>query len=127
MRVQGKVDHYNVVFDQFEDAMNELLWNICQGNKQPLPGSFSHWRTRLEYQKAVDDVLPIDAPLLDTSVPHVVAQFQSCLTSPYLQSLELPLARLVRQSHSLKCPYRPVPWATSTPESRPLSRCKPGL
>ena len=49
MRVQGKVDHYIDVFDRLEDAMNEMLWNICQGNKHPLPGSPSRWRARLEY------------------------------------------------------------------------------
>merc|ERR1712082_504856 len=89
-----------------EDAMNELLWNICQGNKQPLPGSPSCRRTWLEYQKIVP---PIDAstplpdpvqdqpmqttvpgpiqpvPLLDTSVPHVVAAV------PIVSNFSVPL------------------------------------
>ena len=94
IRVQGKINHYLDVFDQLEEAMNKLLWNVCQGNQQPLPGSPSRWKTRLEYQKVVppiDASTPIpdpvqeqpvlttqpgvtqSAPLLDTSVPQVVA------------------------------------------------------
>ncbi len=47
MRVEAKVDHYNDVFDQLEDDMNQQLWDICQGKKQLLPGSPSRWRARL--------------------------------------------------------------------------------
>ena len=155
MRVQGKVDHYTDVFDRLEEAMNKQLRNICQGKNQPLPGSPSRWKMRRDKQKEVDDLPPVDTstpnPIPDlvqdqpvqTSVPalynlhlywsytplHLTwlyLQSQSCPTTPYLLSLELPLARLDRHSLSRKCPYRPVPWATSTPESRPLSRCKPG-
>ena len=66
MRVEAKVHHYNEVFDQLEDDMNELLWNICQGKKQLLPGSPSRWKARLDYTRQGGHFPPVN-----TSTPKL--------------------------------------------------------
>ena len=72
-RVQAKVDHYNDVVDQLEDSMNDLIWDICQGNSQPLPGSPKRWRTRLDFQKQLDDAPPVFAST-PTTLPGPVQE-----------------------------------------------------